>query len=165
MNLEETEDTARFILDIRQELGIAILLVEHDMGLVMDIADRVLVLDFGVKIAEGTGRGAARSAVVAAYLGDEERLGGAPGFAAAWRWPSSRQPSSRTPAFLALDRTHREAGDEAIEEHREHHRDRYGDEHGGRFQRLPEEHVAAHQFGGHAGAHPFCELGEMKARA
>ena len=54
MNLEETEDMARFILDIRQELGIAILLVEHDMGLVMDIADRVLVLDFGVKIAEGT---------------------------------------------------------------------------------------------------------------
>ena len=47
MNLEETEDMARFILDIQDELGIAMILVEHDMGLVMDIADRVIVLDFG----------------------------------------------------------------------------------------------------------------------
>ena len=54
MNLEETEDMARFILDIRQELGITMVMVEHDMGLVMDIADRVMVLDFGEKIAEGT---------------------------------------------------------------------------------------------------------------
>ena len=43
MNLEETEDMARFILDMRDELGIPIVLVEHDMGLVMDLADRVLV--------------------------------------------------------------------------------------------------------------------------
>ena len=45
---------ARFILDIREELGIAMILVEHDMGLVMDIADRIMVLDFGEVIATGT---------------------------------------------------------------------------------------------------------------
>ena len=72
MNLEETEDMARFILDIREELGISMILVEHDMGLVMDIADRVMVLDFGRRIAEGTPGEVQRDpAVVAAYLGDE----------------------------------------------------------------------------------------------
>lgn len=54
MNLEETEDMARFILDVKEELGIAMILVEHDMGLVMDIAERVMVLDFGVNIATGS---------------------------------------------------------------------------------------------------------------
>ncbi len=72
MNLEETEDMARFILDVQDELGIAILLVEHDMGLVMDIADRVLVVDFGRPIMTGVPAEVQRNpAVIKAYLGEE----------------------------------------------------------------------------------------------
>jgi len=72
MNAEEKEDMARYVIDTHELLDIPIMLIEHDMGIVMDIADRVVVLDFGRKIAEGSPQEIKSNAeVIKAYLGAE----------------------------------------------------------------------------------------------
>jgi branched-chain amino acid transport system ATP-binding protein len=74
MNQEEKEDMARFILDVNEEWGTTVILIEHDMGVVMDISDRVAVLDMGQKIAEGTPDVVrANPQVIKAYLGETKK--------------------------------------------------------------------------------------------
>jgi branched-chain amino acid transport system ATP-binding protein len=71
MNLEEKEDMARYVVDLNEEWGMTVIMIEHDMGVVMDISDRVAVLDMGQKIAEGTpDEVRANPRVVKAYLGE-----------------------------------------------------------------------------------------------
>ena len=70
MNIEEKQDMSRFILDVNDEFGTTIVLIEHDMGVVMDISDRVVVLDYGKKIGDGTPDQVRQNeAVISAYLG------------------------------------------------------------------------------------------------
>ena len=70
MNTEEKEDMCRFILDVNDEFGTTIVLIEHDMGVVMDISDRVVVLDYGRKIADGSpDEVRTNKEVIDAYLG------------------------------------------------------------------------------------------------
>ena len=75
MNFEEKEDMARYIVDLNEEFGMTVMMIEHDMGVVMDISHRVMVLDFGRKIAEGDPASVlADPHVKRAYLGEEDEV-------------------------------------------------------------------------------------------
>ena len=70
MNIEEKQDMCRFILDVNDEFGTTVVLIEHDMGVVMDISDRIVVLDYGKKIGDGTAEEVRNNQdVISAYLG------------------------------------------------------------------------------------------------
>jgi len=70
MNVEEKQDMCRFVLDVNEQYGTTIVLIEHDMGVVMDISDRVVVLDYGKKIGDGSPDDVRNNrAVIDAYLG------------------------------------------------------------------------------------------------
>jgi len=89
MNVEEKEDMCRFILDINDEFGTTIALIEHDMGVVMDISDRIIVLDYGRKIADGPADDVRASPeVIAAYLGEPD----------AYEFPAASTPPRRAVA-------------------------------------------------------------------
>ena len=71
MNLGEKQDMCRFVLDINEQYGTTIVLIEHDMGVVMDLSERVVVLDYGRKIADGTpDEVRSNQTVIDAYLGN-----------------------------------------------------------------------------------------------
>lgn len=77
MNAEETEDMARFILDVKEERDVTVVLIEHDMKVIMDISDRVLVLNFGQKLTEGRPEEVQRHPeVIKAYLGEKKARNG-----------------------------------------------------------------------------------------
>jgi branched-chain amino acid transport system ATP-binding protein len=77
MNLEEKEDMARFITDLNEEWGMTVVMIEHDMGVVMDLSHRLMVLDFGRKIAEGLPEEIkANDDVKRAYLGQDHAVEG-----------------------------------------------------------------------------------------